>query len=189
MAAPRKPAARKKAVAKRAARKNARSDALATLPQARDKPRQTRRQDGKRANEKFVFDERQLRALCRIHSTDEEMAAVLGCSVSLIEKRRAKDPWFQEIERTERQLGRASHRRDLHLLAGKANKPGAPKGAITALIFIAKQPPDRGGLGMADRVQNEVTLPQLDPTNAKAMLNQRLIALSRKKKARPKTEK
>lgn len=186
MAAPRKPRTQAKR-AKKVVRKG-RPNPLAAKPQARDKPRQARRQDGKAAHEKFVFDERQLRALCRIHSTDEEMAAVLGCSVSLIEKRRAKDPWFQDIERTERQLGRASHRRDLHLLAGKANKPGAPKGAITALIFIAKQPADRGGLGMADRVQNEVTLPQLDPTNAKAMLNQRLLALSRKRKARPKPE-
>ena len=142
-----------------------------------------RRKDGKAGSARFEFDERQLRALCRIHATDTEMAAVLGCSVSLIEKTRHSQEWFRQIEEEERALGRAGRRRALHLLADSAGRSNASRGAVTALIFLAKQPEDRGGLGFSDRVSNEVTLPQIDPKSARAMLSQRLTALARKKKA------
>lgn len=81
--------------------------------------------------------------------TDEELAAHLGCSVRTLERRRANDPVVRAMFEQQHAKGRRSLKRVLWGLALRANDGEPPRGAVSALIFLAKQPLHRGGLGMS----------------------------------------
>lgn len=118
--------------------------------------------------------------LCGQHWTDEEKAAELGISSKTIQRRRNSDREFAEIEESARLKVRGGLRATLYGLAMRADSAEPPRGASSALIFLCKQPLERGGLGMTDRVAAEVTLPQLDEDALRELFAQKLAALARR---------
>lgn len=81
-------------------------------------------------------DVEKVKALCQIGCTAEEIAAVLGVDDKTIARR------FGAAIKTGLAMKRASLKRTMHRLAMAGNIP--------ALIFTAKQPEHRGGLGWKD---------------------------------------
>lgn len=93
------------------------------------------------------FDLAQVEALRAIQCTDEEMAAVFGCSVPTLERRKVKDPKFAKAYFDGTAKGRVSLRRTLFKQAEAGGK-----GAVTAAIWLSKQ-----YLGMRDVMRAELT--------------------------------
>lgn len=77
------------------------------------------------------FDLKQIQGLAQIQCTDEEMAAVIGCSVDTLARRKLDDPAFMEALQRGKGTGRAALRR---LQWQRANG-----GSDTMLIWLGKQ--------------------------------------------------
>jgi hypothetical protein len=86
----------------------------------------------------------QVEKLAAIHCTMEEIAAVMGCSVDLLEQR------FSDIIKRGKANGRTSLRRHQWKLAEKGN--------ATMLIWLGKQL-----LGQRDQIQEHVQVQALPP--------------------------
>lgn len=142
-------------------------------PAANAEPRRTGRP-------KIEIDLNRYRELCGQNWTDEEKAAELGISAKTIQRRRNSEPEFAEIEENARLKIRGGLRAELYGLAMRANSADPPRGASGALIFLCKQPLERGGLGMSDRISGELVLPQLDVDAMRELFTQKLEALARR---------
>lgn len=94
------------------------------------------------------FDLAQVEGLRAIQCTDEEMAAVLGCSVPTIERRKVSDKRFAAAYFNGTLKGKVSLRRTLF----KQAEAAGGKGAVTAAIWLSKQ-----YLGMRDVTRAEIT--------------------------------
>lgn len=99
------------------------------------------------------FDPRQIRKLREIQCTDVEIAAVLGCSVPTIERRKVEDPKFAEAYEAGTAKGRVSLRRQLWALSRSKSAK-----AVTAAIWLSKQ-----YLGMRDVYRGEISGPDGAP--------------------------
>lgn len=110
---------------------------------------------GKGGRPPIPIDTARVFELLKLHCTDEEIAADQGCSVRTIERRRAEDEDFRLLCESALIGGRVSLKRELWGLALRANQADPPRGAVSALIFLCKQPISRGGLGMTDRLSSE----------------------------------
>lgn len=60
---------------------------------------------------KIEIDGVELERLCRLHCTNEEIAAYFGCSVDTIERRFKENPELKEMAEKGRAMGRISLRR------------------------------------------------------------------------------
>lgn len=108
-------------------------------------PRKKRKGSAKRKGDyTHQFDLGQVEALRGIHCTDEEMAAVLGCSVPTIERRKVQSGKFAKAYRIGTLKGKVSLRRTLFRLAEQGN--------LGAAIWLSKQ-----YLGMRDVMRAELT--------------------------------
>lgn len=98
------------------------------------------------------IDWKQFEALCRICCTLDEIAAWFNCSEDTIQNKCAEkyEETFSAVLKRISAGGRMSLRRRMHQQSRQGN--------IAATIFLAKQPPERGGLGMTDRVQQDSTV-------------------------------
>lgn len=107
----------------------------------------------------------QVEKLARIQCTDEEIAAVLGCSKSTVSEHKQSDEAFRTAIERGREIGKRSLRRAMwrHAL----------KGDRTLMIWLSKQ-----HLGMADKAEieerREVTYTSrpTSPEEARAILQQ-----------------
>ena len=107
-------------------------------------PRKAPTRDGKRraGRPPIEVDLKQLEALGAIQCTDDEIAAVLGCSTDTIGRRKKEDPDFAETLKRGKEQGKVS----LWRLQWKA----AQNGNIAMLIWLGKQI-----LGQRDRVEQD----------------------------------
>lgn len=99
-----------------------------------------------------------VRKLARIHCTYDEMGGILGVSARTLERRYQSDRRFREVIDAGRADGRASLRRAMWAGALQCGTAGAPKGATTLAIFIAKQSVNQGGMGWSDKHQHDVNM-------------------------------
>ena len=90
------------------------------------------------------FDLKQIERLAQIHCTDEEIAAVVGCSVDTLARRKVNDPDFIEVLERGKGRGRMALRR---LQWQRANG-----GSDTMLIWLGKQL-----LGQRDKMDQAIT--------------------------------
>jgi hypothetical protein len=98
---------------------------------------------------RLEFDLRQVEELGRIQSTQAELAAVLGCGLTTVKDRLAKDPEFA----TAYQRGLESGKSSLRRLQWKS----AVGGNVTMQIWLGKQ-----YLGQQDRQLTEVISRQIE---------------------------
>lgn len=98
----------------------------------------------------------ELRRICRISPTFEEIAAVLGCSTKTIQRRYATDEAIREIIEAGRAAFRAKQRRAFAAAVDRVAEGGTERGDSTLVIFLAKQRADLGGLGFRDRHEHDV---------------------------------
>jgi len=88
------------------------------------------------------FDLQQIEGLGSIMATDEEIAAVLGCSLSTIDKRKQSDPEFLRALEKGKATGRLSLRRQQWSAARGQPASGAQSaipGNPTMMIWLGKQ--------------------------------------------------
>ena len=140
----------------------------------------------KRGRPRATLDRAKLAALMADHATDAEIAAELGVSVRTIERRRATDPAFREMQSKALALGSLSLKRAMWACALTCGTPDPVPGAVSMAIFWSKQPIERGGLGFSDRATVAVTdAPDADAIDAE--LVDKIDKLTARKQTRKRT--
>lgn len=93
------------------------------------------------------LDENLVKALCAIHCTNAEIAAICGVSADTLERRKQSDPEFAQMMADAKLSGKASMRRTMYLQAISGQNPAFS-------LFWAKN-----HLGMSDKPEDEGPLP------------------------------
>ena len=93
------------------------------------------------------LDENLVKALCAIHCTNAEIAAICGVSADTLERRKQNDPAFAQMMHDAKFSGKASMRRTMYLQAISGANP-----AFT--LFWAKN-----HLGMSDKPEEDGPVP------------------------------
>lgn len=99
------------------------------------------------------FDLDQVFAVAKFNPTHAEVASFFGCSSETIGERMKNDPEFKKAFESGRAAGRLSLRRVMTLSAMQAADPEGTRHSGAMAIFLAKQPEDKGGLGMTDKFE------------------------------------
>ena len=132
--------------------------------------------------ERKPIDAKELAQLCRLHVTLEDVACVFGVSPSTIDRRMRDDRTFRANVDKARAEGRISLRRALMSAALQCGTASGPKGAATIAIHLSKQPEDRGGLGMTDKLEAVLEVQRPDYSKLSDEELETLLALTRKAK-------